>query len=169
MGTADLKAIRIGRWVSTVKIKVSRWLRPSDIHDGDIVTITDEGRNRSADETPFGREVFEIHVRLPSGEEKLWTMNGTTQRRCAEAWGDETKAWIGKKVQVQLREQGVRGTMRTVIYGIHIREELPKAEAKPVAAPEEKVTLTLNKPEAEKLKALLGKNRRAPRKARGNR
>jgi len=141
-----------------VKIRVSEWLRPSDVREGDIVTIADEGRNRSAEETPFGREVFEIGVKLPSGEVKLWTMNRTTQRRCAEAWGDETRNWIGKKVRIQLREQNVRGIMKTVIYGIPVEEEL-KAEAKPAAPSEaeETVTLTLSKEEAERLKALLGK------------
>ena len=142
-----------------MKIKISEWLRPSDVKDGDIITILDEGKKRSADETPFGHEVFEVNVKLPDGEVKLWTMNRTTLRRCVEAWGDESKAWIGKKVRVQLREQNVRGVMRTVIYGVPIKEELPKAEAK-LAAPSEgeaKVTLTLTPEEAERLKALLGK------------
>ncbi|MDI6813769.1 MAG: hypothetical protein QMD10_09560 [Desulfitobacteriaceae bacterium] len=142
-----------------VRIKVGEWLRPSDVHEGDIVTIVNEGRNRGADETPFGREVFEIDVRLPSGEVKPWTMNRTTQRRCAEAWGDETKGWVDKPVRIQLREQSVRGIMKTVIYGVPIKEELPAAEVKPVAPSEaeEGVTLTLTREEAERLKALLGK------------
>lgn len=139
-----------------VKIKVSEWLRPSGIRDGDIVTIVDEGRNRSADETPFGREVFEIGVRLPSGEEKPWTMNRTTQRRCAEAWGDDTRDWVDKRVRIQLREQNVRGVMRTAIYGVPIKGELPSPKAEPVEV-KEKVTLTLTREEAERLRALLGK------------
>lgn len=142
-----------------VKIRVSKWLRPGDVRDGDMVTIVDEGRSRSAEETPFGREVFEIGVKLPSGEVKFWTLNRTTQHRCAEAWGDETRNWIGKQVKVEVREQNVRGVIRKVLYGIPIKEELPKAEAKPMAPQkaEEMVTLTLTKEEAERLKELLGK------------
>jgi len=139
-----------------VKIRVSKWLRPSDVRDGDTLVIIDEGKSRGADETPFGHEVFEVNVRLPNGEVKLWTMNRTTLMRCIEAWGDETKAWVGKQVRIQLREQNVRGVMRTVIYGVPIKEELPPAEAKPAIA-EEKVTVTLTREEAERLKALLGK------------
>jgi hypothetical protein len=141
-----------------VKIKVCEWLRPADVRDGDIVTIVDEGKNRTAEETPFNRDVFEISVKLPSGEVKTWTMNRTTQRKCAEAWGYESRAWINKKVRIQLREQNVRGVMRTVIYGIPIKEELPAAEAKATTSEtRETVTLTLTREEAERLKELLGK------------
>jgi hypothetical protein len=67
-------------------------------------------------------------VRLPSGEVKPWTMNRTTQRKCAETWGDETRAWVGKKIKIQLREQNIRGLMKTVIYGIPIKEKLPATD-----------------------------------------
>lgn len=140
-----------------VKIKTSDWLRPDDVKDGDTVTIIDDGRFRSAGDTPFGREVFEIGVRLPNGEVKIMTMNRTTQRRCAEAWGDETRNWVGKKLKIELKDQNVRGVMKRVIYGVPIKEELPKSEAEAVSEVGEMVTLTLTKEEAERLKALLGK------------
>jgi len=118
-----------------VKVKAGDWLRPGDVKDGDIVTIVDEGKYRSADETPFGREVFEIGVKLPNGEVKTLTMNRTTQRRCVKAWGDETRNWVRRKLRIELREQNVRGVMKTVIYGVPITEELPPAEAKPSEEP----------------------------------
>ncbi|MEM2351236.1 MAG: hypothetical protein QXT26_02395 [Thermoproteota archaeon] len=141
-----------------VKIKASKWLRASDVRDGDIVVIVSEGQNRSAEETPFQRPVFEIDVKLPSGEVRTWTMNTTTQRRCAEAFGDETGNWVNKKVKIQLREQNVRGVMKTVVYGVPIREELQVFESKPETPPEEEtVTVALTREELKRLKELLGR------------
>jgi hypothetical protein len=110
-------------------LTLGEWLRPSDLKDGDILTIADEGTVRSASETPFGREVFEIRVRLPGGEEKVWTMNLTTQRRLIDAWGKDTRSWVGRKVRVQLQQQNVRGIVKTVIYGTPVAGAEPAAKA----------------------------------------
>lgn len=81
-----------------VKIRFSsEFLRPEDVPDGTVVTVVNEGHYRSPEETPFGREVFEIGVRLPNGKEKPWTMNKTTQKRMVQAHGDDSKNWVGKK------------------------------------------------------------------------
>jgi hypothetical protein len=113
-------------------LTLGEWLRPSDLRDGDILTIADEGTVRGAESTPFGREVFEIRVRLPGGEEKVWTMNLTTQRRLIDAWGKDTRSWVGRKVKVQLQQQNVRGIVKTVIYGTPVAGIYP---APPQPAP----------------------------------
>jgi len=95
----------------------SAWLRSTDVEDGDLVTITGEHRVRPAEETPFGREVIEVPVKLKDGTEKTWTMNKTTLRTLMEAWGSDTKNWVGKKVQIMIREQPVRGSLKKVLYG----------------------------------------------------
>ena len=137
-----------------VKIGNSRWLRPSDVKDGDIVTIVGEGQKRSANETPFKRAVFEIPVRLPSGEQKIWTMNRTTQRRCMEAWGNETRNWVGKRLRIKLKEQNVKGVMKTVIYGFPLADRVSDMSA---AKEDIVVTVRLTKEEAGHLTALLSK------------
>lgn len=141
-----------------VKIRFSsEFLRPEDVPDGTLVTVVNEGHYRSPEETPFGREVFEIRVRLPDGKEKLWTMNKTTQKRMVDAHGDDSRNWIGKKIRIELTKQTVRGELKTVVYGRPVEEELlGVVEAKPPEA-EETVTLTLSREEAERLRALLGK------------
>ena len=140
-----------------VKVNARPWLRPSDVHDGDIVTIIEEGRKRDANETPFNRAVFEIAVRLPSGEEKIWTMNRTTQRRCIEAWGKETRNWIGKRLRIELREQSVKSVMKKVIYGFPIVDKAPEVTADMSATREDVVTVRLTMQEASQLLALLSK------------
>ena len=140
-----------------MKVNARPWLRPSDVHDGDIVTIIEEGRKRDANETPFNRAVFEIAVRLPSGEEKIWTMNRTTQRRCIEAWGKETKNWIGKKLRIELREQSVKGVMKKVIYGFPTADNALEVTADVSAAREGVLTVKLTVQEASQLLALLSK------------
>ena len=137
-----------------VKINVRRWLKPNDVNDGDIITVIDEGRKRDANETPFKRAVFEIPVRLPSGEQKIWTMNRTTQRRCIAAWGNETRNWIGKRLRIKLKEQNVKGVMKTVIYGFPLADRVSDMSA---AKEDIVVTVRLTKEEAGQLTALLSK------------
>ena len=60
---------------------------------------------------------------LPNAEIKPWLMNITTQDRCVKAWGDSSKYWIDKSIWVELKEQNVRGQIRTVIYGVPHKEE----------------------------------------------
>jgi hypothetical protein len=43
-------------------------------------------------------------------------MNMTSQRAVAQAYGIDTKQWIGKSVKVFVAQANVRGTMRKIIY-----------------------------------------------------
>ena len=103
--------------------KSSRYLRADDVKDGDVVEIISEGRIRPAEESRFGREGFEIDIRLPDGSEKVWTVNKTTLRRLAEAYGDETRNWVGKKVRLTVETMMVRKEPRNVIFGYPVEEE----------------------------------------------
>jgi 4-hydroxy-3-methylbut-2-enyl diphosphate reductase IspH len=48
------------------------------------------------------------------------------------AWGDESKKWVDKKVKVELVKQNVRGELKVVVYGHPMAEELPgTVEARP--------------------------------------
>ena len=72
--------------------------------------------------------MFQLTVRLPDGTEKVWNVNNTTLRALKEAYGDESKEWVGKKVRVEVREQVVRGVPRRVIYGYPVAEARPARE-----------------------------------------
>jgi len=99
------------------------------VENGDLLTIVNEGKFLTADETPFKRAAFQIEVKLPNGSEKTWTMNKTTRKRLAAAYGDDSLEWVSKKVRVELLKQNVRGELKIVIYG-HPVETLPMVEEK---------------------------------------
>jgi len=86
-----------------------------DVKDGDILTILDEGEYRTLPQNP-DRKLLVFKVKLPSGEEKLLTMNATSQRELIRAWGNESREWIKKKVRVELVKQKVFDRTREVIY-----------------------------------------------------
>lgn len=124
------------------------------VKNGDLLEIVNEGRFLTADETPFKRASFQIEVKLPNGSVKTWTMNKTTRKRLAAAYGDDSREWIGKKVRVELLKQNVRGELKTVIYG-HPVEASPTVNQKAstgVAKTEPKLT------EEEAMKRLEGLN-----------
>jgi len=100
------------------KLKIDLWLDAVDIgkecelifvDDGEQKVIPQEGDKKDI-------EVFEIGVSLPNKEIRRWTMNPTSQRAVARAYGMEPKEWVGKKVTVFTSKENVRGTMRDVIY-----------------------------------------------------
>ena len=87
-----------------------------DVKTGDVVRFVDAGVIRKAEETPFGRDVFQITVELPNGTQKIMTVNRTSQRNLAAAYGDDTENWVGEQAVVTIVKQNVRGTMKDVIY-----------------------------------------------------
>jgi len=93
------------------------FLNASMVKDGSIVVLLDEGAFKDPEETGLQRTVFQIRVGLPDQRKKIWTMNKTTQRRLAEAYGDDTASWVKKQVRIELAKQNVRGEMKNVIYG----------------------------------------------------
>jgi len=107
----------------------SKFLRPDDVKDGDIVEIVSEGTFRPAEESRFGREDFLIDVKLPDGSTKTWTMNKTTLRNLMEAYGDETKNWVGRKVKINVRVDFVRGVPRKVLYGFAAEGEAERVKS----------------------------------------
>lgn len=104
-------------------IKMGRFLTPNDVKTGDTITIIDEGTYVPADQSGFGRPAFRIRVKLPSGEEKLWSINRTTANRFSNTWGVETSTWVGKKVKIEVVEQNVGGILKKVIYGHPVTED----------------------------------------------
>ena len=62
------------------------------------------------------KSVFNLLVNF-KGKEITWTPNKTTLKELKVSWGEETKRWIGKMVDLTSVKQNVRGTMKDVIYG----------------------------------------------------
>jgi len=111
-----------------VKIKDSNYLKSTDVKTGDIVELTNEGEYIPAEETSFGRETFEINIILNDNETKTWTMNKTTRIECKETWGNDSAAWVGKTLSIEIVKQNVKGQLKEVIYGHPIVEEKPQQQ-----------------------------------------
>jgi len=85
-----------------------------DLKDGDLITILDEGKEV---EGKFGkRNVFSI--KTTNGIKNL-TFNQTTINNLIDAFGTETKQWVGKIVKVWIIKQNVGGVLRNVVYLSH--------------------------------------------------
>ena len=87
------------------------------IDEGDAVVLLTEGEFREPEETGLSRTVFQIRVQIPDGRKKIWTMNKTTRRQLAKAWGDDSANWINKRVKIRISPQNVRGEIKDVLYG----------------------------------------------------
>jgi len=111
-------------------LRTTRYLKPGDVKDGDVLEIVSEGAIRPPSESKLGRETFEVDVRLPSGEVKTWTVNKTTLKRLAEAYGDDTRGWVGRKVRVAVQTVMVMKEPRQAIFGYPVvTEEEARAQA----------------------------------------
>lgn len=77
---------------------------------GAIITIQDEGSIEVSDKYKYKNEdgtegefrkslVFSV---LFKGENKKLRMNMASKTACMEAWGDESKTWIGKKATIHI-------------------------------------------------------------------
>jgi len=112
------------------ELDVDLWLKPEEIV-GD--TELEFCRPAVRKNIPIGegeetRTVFEIGVLLPGGAKRRWTMNVTSQRAVAQAYGTNPQEWFGKKTMVFLMKQNVRGKMKDVIYA-RIPEKVQEALA----------------------------------------
>jgi hypothetical protein len=116
---------------------LEEYLTPEDVKDGDVVTFLDEGVYKNAEDTPFGRPVFQITLKLPDGQVKIATINRTSRKELAKAYGDDTKSWIKRQARVTKVKQNVRGELKDVIY-FHPTQTV----LEPAAQPEQAYELT---------------------------
>lgn len=90
-----------------------------DVKDGDTITIADEGEFREGE---YGTKLL-VKVALPSGAQKKLSLNPTSVNTLIEAFGAETKDWVGKQVRVQVSRMTVRDALRDVIFVTAPEEE----------------------------------------------
>lgn len=65
--------------------------------DGDIITILDEGKNEYSD--VLKKDLFNITVEH-NGKKKIYSPTNKVGRNLQEAFGKDTKSWIGKQCQI---------------------------------------------------------------------
>jgi len=90
----------------TMKVSLGEFLKAGrDLQGGEILVINNEGVQGVSDfKNPDGSEKSKIdfEVIMPDGQMKKLTMNKTSMKKLAEAYGMETKAWIGQKAKVTM-------------------------------------------------------------------
>lgn len=95
---------------------IDEWLKPIDVQTGNIVTIVTEGSYEPPSERTFGRETFQIRIRLPDGRTKRTTMNKTSRRALAKVYGDESRQWVDREAMVRKEKQNMNGELRDCVY-----------------------------------------------------
>jgi hypothetical protein len=101
------------------KIKIeSPYLKANiNVYKGNIVKLIDEGKQKPMTGLD-GKEkmVWEFTVELSTGETKIYTMNTSTQKVLIDAWGDDTKDWINKPLEVSIDRKVIAGQLKNVLY-----------------------------------------------------
>lgn len=82
-----------------------------DVEDEDIITIKDAGKVIDGE---YGeRKVFTVETK---NGDKLLSFNQTSINNLIDAWGNETKDWVGKEAKVWMNRESIGGQMRYVVY-----------------------------------------------------
>lgn len=58
-----------------------------------------------------------------NGEERIFTMNKTTERELAKAWGTNTAEWAGKKIHIFKSKASIDGELKDVLYAKPLEDE----------------------------------------------
>lgn len=110
--------------------KISNWVKVGEnLKDGDIVQILEEGEIQESEFKGKQTKRFVTKVKLTGGEVKSVGMNSTSFNNLIDAFGDETKTWIGKDVKAWVVSQNVSGEFKKVLYFTHPNKDLEGNEA----------------------------------------
>ena len=105
----------------------SKFVKSGDVKDGDLLEFTNEGEQSDSpfkDKDGKVKQQFSIGVKLPNGDEKTMSLNNTSKQNMIDAYGDESKAWVGKAATVHIREEKVGNDFKDVIYLTHPNKDL---------------------------------------------
>lgn len=128
------------------KVSVGSFLEKGvDIKDSDLITVANEGKDV---EGQFGTQhIFLVKTATKEGNVAF---NQTSLNALIDAYGVDSKNWIGKQVKVWAILSNVQGKMTKVYYFTHPSADIdddgnfkaPKTgPTAPEATPEAKVTL----------------------------
>ena len=71
------------------------------VQNGDRIKILEEAYQTHSERT--GKDYWNVKVELPDGSHKLAGILAMTGDLFVEAWGSETKNWIGKEAEVEIK------------------------------------------------------------------
>jgi len=95
------------------------FLKAHHVENDDLVVITVPAYIQDGD---YGdRTVVNVIVKR-TGESYRWSLNGTTNDRCREAWSSDGDLWENKVLKIQKVKQIIRGEEKSVLYGVPYKE-----------------------------------------------
>lgn len=75
------------------------FISANSVKDGDMIEIIDEGKVEFND--TLGKDMFNLHVKLNGNEKpKIWSPNNKHGKLLQSAFGQDSKDWVGRKVQL---------------------------------------------------------------------
>ena len=102
------------------------FLKAEDCKGGELVDILSEGELEEI-QTPEGKAKavmnYEVSV---NGVKKSFTPSMTNGKILVKAFGDEDKAWVGKKFTIKLEKVRVFGKIKDSIVVVPVVAEAPK-------------------------------------------
>jgi hypothetical protein len=103
--------------MAIIKIE-SKFLKAGiNVKKGDIIRLTDEGTQKVMKGFDGkDKNVWEFTVEIPNGEEKIYTMNVSTQKVLIDQYGEDTKNWIGKPLEVSIERKPINGRVVNILY-----------------------------------------------------
>ena len=89
------------------------WVRAQDLNRlGETAVVLNEGEPYTSEWGERFRILVELQV---SKVQKFLTLNQVSFKELVGAWGDDSKAWIGKVITLQPVMQNVKGVMKNVV------------------------------------------------------
>jgi hypothetical protein len=102
--------------IYTKKVSVGSFLKKgTDIKDADIVEVRSEGTKVPGE---FGVQDIFI-VKTNEGKEGNTNFNQTSINNMIDAYGIDSKKWIGQKIKAWIIRQNVGGSFKQVLYFSH--------------------------------------------------
>jgi len=96
------------------------FLRVDEVKDGDVLVAVEPPDLVEAEKSKWGKERYRIVVTKHNDREfglRRWTMNTSTSNKLLEAFGEDEKLWVGKKIRIRKREEFIQGKQKSVLYG----------------------------------------------------
>ena len=109
-----------------------------NIHHGERVVLLDEGEYREIKGSDGKKKkVLQFQLQLSNGEVKIYTMNITTQRGLILAFGEDSKNWIDKVLEVNILKQLAFGKMIDVLVLLPTTGEKKMPETEEISVVDE--------------------------------
>jgi len=98
------------------KIDTNNYLRAADFEGEINVVVIDAGKFVEKEYSGKTSKKLEVGIQMPDKTIKTYSINWTSQRAIAKAYGDTTEEWVGKSIVLFKAQQPVNGVMKDIVY-----------------------------------------------------